>query len=477
MTLPEVEVLSRETPPASSSEVQSGTWFVGGLAERGPSDSAVAIRNMEQKNTYLGDREGNTLLHDALDTYFREGGALAIVSRIFGPNPTTATVTIDDASAADSIKVDALSPGAWGADLDVVIAGAGPFTLTVEEDDVAVEVSPALADNAELVAWSANSSYIRVTDLGGDIPDEGEYALVGGTDDRANVTDATREAALDRFTKDLGPGQVSFPGIVTATAQAQLLEHAENNNRVAVVDHTDTATEATLIGEALALRTSGRARYGAGFAPWAVVPGITPNTTRTVPYSAVECGIIARNHSLGLGPNKAAAGLRGRARYAIGLSQVPWTDAERETLHDAGVNVARVMDGGVRTYGYRTYANPLTADKNWLQFNWARTDMEIRAKARQKGEAFQFEEIDGQGKTISDFNGVLAGMLLNDYHIPGSLYGRTPAEAFKVDTGPQVNTEETIAEGKLKAVLSVKISPHAERTEIEVVKLATGEVI
>jgi hypothetical protein len=37
-------------------------------------------------------------------------------------------------------------------------------------------------------------------------------ALAGGADDRANITDTQRQAALDAITPDLGPGQVAMPG-------------------------------------------------------------------------------------------------------------------------------------------------------------------------------------------------------------------------------------------------------------------------
>jgi hypothetical protein len=64
-------------------------------------------------------------------------------------------------------------------------------------------------------------------------------------------------------------------------------------------------------------------------------------------------------------------------------------------------------------------------------------------------------------------------MLLNYW--PGSLYGETFAEAVLVDTGPQVNTPQTIEERQINAVIEVRMNPFAERVKIYVSKVATTE--
>jgi hypothetical protein len=61
--------------------------------------------------------------------------------------------------------------------------------------------------------------------------------------------------------------------------------------------------------------------------------------------------------------------------------------------------------------------------------------------------------------------------------VAGSLYGDTADEAFSVNVGTQVNTPETIAEGVLKAVISLKMSPAAERVQIEIVKVSNTEAV
>ena len=46
-------------------------------------------------------------------------------------------------------------------------------------------------------------------------------------------------------------------------------------------------------------------------------------------------------------------------------------------------------------------------------------------------------------------------------------------EAYVVNVGPSVNTPATIADGQLCAVLSVRMSPHAELVRIQIVKYPT----
>jgi hypothetical protein len=127
------------------------------------------------------------------------------------------------------------------------------------------------------------------------------------------------------------------------------------------------------------------------------------------------------------------------------------------------------------TYGFRTIADKDDYPLHW-QFNWVRTDMQITAKAEEVAERYIFRLIDGKGQTISQFNGELAAML-NSYYGLGALYGETADDAFRVDTGSSVNTTGSIAEGRLRAVLSIKRAPHAEQVEVEIVKVAINDTV
>lgn len=246
------------------------------------------------------------------------------------------------------------------------------------------------------------------------------------------------------------------------------------NNRVALLDLADSPDADTLIAAAATDRALDDARFGAAFAPWAVVPGVASGTTRTVPWSAVQAGMIARLESSGKTSNVPAAGVNGQSQYAVGLSQVGWSDADRESLNDGGVNVVIQRGSDIRTYGYRTLVDPATPE--WIWFGNARLYMQIASDLNAVGERFVLAEIDGRGKIIHEFGGELIAALI-PYWEAGSLYGENATDAFRVDIGSQVNTPETIAAGELHAVAEVRMSPDAERVQIEVVKIANTEAV
>jgi len=286
-----------------------------------------------------------------------------------------------------------------------------------------------------------------------------------------NAAASAPEDSLDQFTKQLGPGQVSCPGVFDAAAQSKILQHCADHNRVALLEAdpaSDTASE--LEAEAAALASDPNAWCGSLWAPHAVIPGVAAGTTRDVPFTAIEAGLIARLDRAG-NPNRAAAGKNGQSVYATDLVGT-FTDDEYEAMNEAGVDLARLVYGGVRAYGYRS----LSTNPNWTSFGWARTNMAIRAQAEVIGERFVFEQLDGRGRTIAQFGSELRAMLVPFYEID-ALYGETADDAFQVDVGNQVNTPETIANGELHAVIKVRMSPFSEWVVIEIVKVTAPEAI
>lgn len=278
-------------------------------------------------------------------------------------------------------------------------------------------------------------------------------------------------AALDRLTADLGPGQVSAPGSNDAGVQGLLLDHAEVTNRVALLDGPVSGTAAELIAAGEAFQSAGNGRYGAAFAPGAIVPGVASGTQRTVSWASVVAGIIARN-DVPFTPNQAAAGVNGVSLYALDLT-TRYTDLEYEAINEAGVNMARNRYGTLEMYGFRSLVDPV-AHPEWLNFGNARLNMAIVAQANAIAERYVFSQIDGRNRMIGDFGGELAAMLVPFYEA-GALYGDTADQAFRVNVGSQVNTPATIANGELHAVLEVRMSPFAELVVIEIVKVSTVE--
>jgi hypothetical protein len=458
-----------------------GTWFVVGAAEKGPTTYPKLIRNMTEFQLHFGSRQSYSILWDALETFFREGGSKAQVVRVAGASAVIATKTINDSQGtpAASLKVDAKNAGAWGNSLSVatVAGNSGSERVLVITHSTLGEVdrSPSFADQASAVAWSRNSDWVNVSIPGGastNLPAvAAAAALTTGADDNSGITDNQRQAALAYFTRDLGPGQASIPGNTTTANLQALVAHARAYNRQAILDGTDTSSRSTLVTQAETLQGD---EYGAIFAPWIYIPGVVGGTTRTVPPSSLVAGLMARSDST-QSPNVPAAGDNGVARYVLGLSQVGWSDTDRGLLNDDAVNIFRNLAGQVTLYGYRTLANP-NGDVSWRSLANQRLRLKITAEAEKVAEAFLFDQIDGRGRKIAEFAGALTGVL-NGYYTAGSLYGETPDEAFSVDVGESVNTPTTLAAGELRAVLTLRMSPFAEVIRIEIVKIAVSEQI
>ena len=424
---PGVDVISRALPPPRSAPTDTGVAFLIGPTEQG--DDVTLTHSLTEYVALLGDRStGNEATYDAADVYFREGGAKLYVSR------TNATDE-EETEAPDETQLDSMTRS----ELDTYAATQG--------------LDPAeYGTKAELLAAVES----RVSAL-------------------PRTVDTGIQAALDALNSDLGPGQVFIADATLAAVadnQSALLAHAMNHNRVALLSCAD-GDLATLLAAGAALQTDANARYGALFAPSAVVPGIVAGTTRVVPYAAVQAGIIARNDVL-YNPNIAAAGELGQAVYALDVNG-RFTDIDYQSLNDGSVNMARIVFGGVRTYGYRSCVDPVKVPE-WLDFGWARLNMGITALAEGIGERYVFTQLDGRGRTMAQFGAELTAMLATFYDL-GALYGETAQDAYFVDVGSTINTPETIANGELHAVLEVRMSPFAEWVVIEIVKVSTLQAL
>lgn len=466
-----------DTPPSRTIPTDTGTFFVAGTSDKGPT-TAVLIGSMQEFIANFGGRQSYSVLYDVLDAFFHEGGRRAYVSRIVGPTPVVGSVPLYDQSGSaagdKALIASALGPGNYSNNISVgVLAGiVSGFRISVLLNGVSVETSGDLADPGSAVEWSQNSNYIRLT-LG--VSNENprvqvEAAMTLGADDRTNITITEKTAALAKFTKDLGPGQVNVAGDTVTATHGAVIAHCDAFKRVCLLDLADTATDATLITAV----GNARSRWGGTFTPWAVIPGYIAGTSRVVPYSAIEAGIIARN-DVQVSANVPAAGERGQSRYAIRLSQLERTDASRQALNAAGINVARVIQGGVRTYGYRSTVNP-ASDPTWVGFGGARLLMQIAYGGEEILESFMFDEIDGYARLFGRVRGQLASFL-NTFYTDGALFGASPADAYIVVCDETNNTPATIADRQLIADVGVRISEMAEMITLNLTRVPVNQQI
>jgi hypothetical protein len=480
MSAPGYTVTIGERPASNVPAPTTSAAFMVGFSERGSVTVPTAIYSPADAVNKLGNRlTGEPIAYDSIEAFFREGGSILYFGRI-NPGAERASKEVVDTESKKDAKFSAKWRGSWGNNIKVAITKTSSiFTFVVKYEGTVVESSPEFSTIAEAIAWAAlNSNYVVIATEAESslIPKTQEVTLSGGTYSTSSPTTEQVETAMNLFGIDLGPGQLLIPGIVTEAVHKAMAAHALANNRRAIMDDTDTAEAVTIAGHASALRTlTGNAqRFCTMVAPWATIPGLSTATVRTIPYSAIYAGQIARSEGEGNSPNQAAAGAkRGVCRWALSLTQ-NYSAASLETLNNAGVIAAKSVRGFPTTFGNRTLTNP-TTDPNWRSFSASRLVMAVAALAAGVLENFEFEQIDGHGYVFKDLQGALSGTACMPFYRANSLYGQTPAEAFQINTGPDVNTTASIAAEEIKAQIALRVSPTGEVLTVEIVKVPTTE--
>lgn len=84
-------------------------------------------------------------------------------------------------------------------------------------------------------------------------------------------------------------------------------------------------------------------------------------------------------------------------------------------------------------------------------------------------EQFVHRQIDFQRRVLMELESTLISVC-ERYFLLGALYGETSDEAFAVDTGEGVNTEETIANGEIHAQIRLATAPPGEWVVIEIAR-------
>jgi len=451
--------------------LDTGQAFFAGVAARGSTTKAVKVASLPEYETLFGPRSGGSLLYDAVATFFAEGGGTLYVSRASGAGAATATALL-----GTGLTAKAASPGVWGNSVKVTAVapafGAGVEIVVESPAGTEVDRSPALATNDAIVAWSQGRNWVTFTKVNDTLPPAASTATLTTGADGSAPTTADVAAALARFEYGLGPGQVAAPGYTTTVIHQELLKHVDATRRVALVDLPDTASGATLATAVQALGTTKGVRFAQALAPWLSYPG-PAGAPVVVPSSGVQAALIARQDAVTGNPNEAAAGAGGIHRGTLGISQA-YSDADRKTLNEQGVTLAKEKYGSIRTYGGRTAAGP--ADTNWLPFGNSRVLMAIAHEADAVAELYVFKQIDGGRRVFAALESDLNGVCLRYFNL-GALFGNSAEEAFNVDTGPQVNTLATIQAQEIHAVIRVKASPFGEWVALDIVKVPIQQAL
>ncbi|MSZ75523.1 MAG: hypothetical protein F2667_00280 [Actinobacteria bacterium] len=368
------------------------------------------------------------------------------------PRPQT-TVTVSPALARRGTATDT--------GLCFLLYAGATGTLTPVECYSAADATTSNAP-AAIAAWV------------GDVLEQGAPKVIllrAAAVNAAAVTQAEWTTALALLTPAYGPGQVIAPGVSSAAVRAALLAHAAaNGNRTVFLDIDRVDTAATGAAAATGLAAAGGATRAGMFAGWAIVPA-TGGTTRELPASLVAAGLVARGDAYNGHANHAPASDQGRGAGVVtrGIGVVTgYSDADTDTLYNAGVNTIRMVNGAPTMTGWVS----VSSDSRYRQLNWGRLDMQVAAAAVALMYQFQHQNIDAKNQLYAKVEAALRGFLLTLW-TRGALYGATAAAAFDVDVAG-VNTPTNVAAGSLNAAMLLSKAAHVEQSNVNVTTTIAG---
>jgi len=470
------------TGPSGAGEVVAAQWFAAGTAERGPIDAPVLVRGMSEYKTYFGDYvSGN--LYTYLQTFFEEGGSRAYVYRVTGANASAGFLDVADTQAADTLRFTAASVGEWSSQLAIeTTAGdaANTYKIKVSLKGALLWTSRDLttpADGVAVVNTSPVSHLVVASDLESgstppdDIPDVMSSTALSAGFNGDSLVEGDYTGGLDFFTYDLGPGAVSIPGQTGATLWGSLLDHGAANHRIALCSFGESDTATVAKTSVAAMYSHASADYGAFYFPWIQIPDPAVAGLQ-VTQSPEAFAAAARSKSVTQdGPWMPGAGLISEASFVNGLVTA-LDSAAGDALDEKRVNAIRKIGNTIRVYGARS----VSADEtNWRYISARDTVNYIAWGAEDRLEDFVFSTIDSRGSLFARIESALIG-LLDPVRVDGGLYeafdedGNQIDGGYSVDVSDEINPIENLAQGKVSAVVNVRVSSVGDQISVTVTK-------
>lgn len=459
----------------------SGRYFVVGQFERGPVGVARRVRSLAELETTYGSRVAYGSAYDDLRMFFEEGGTEAYVSRVVGGDATEGTLVLVDRAAtpADTIRIEALGAGAWSTGVTVAVeAGSLADTVKIKVDgplEGDEETYDNLATPAAIVNALESSRLVRAVDLGsatgapGNLPALSEAeALAAGSDDRASITSADMVAGLDVFGAEYGAGAVAIPGYPASLVGSDLMAHATDYRRLAILATAQGASDNDYLTAADDLITGG-GEYGGLFGPWVRIP-MGGGATKLVSPEGYVAAMRARAHRTD-GPWRAPAGEVAVARFVTGVER-ELTRAQGDALDEGQVNAIRRIAGTVRLYGWRSLS---TDADNYALLTGRDVLNTVAYVAEERLERFVFRTIDGRGQLLASVAADLVGVL-EPMRVAGGLFeardaaGEVTDLGYSVDVGPTVNTAAVLNANKIAAVIALRVSPVGTLIDLTITK-------
>ena len=162
----------------------------------------------------------------------------------------------------------------------------------------------------------------------------------------------------------------------------------------------------------------------------------------------------------------------GPKAFVRGVTGGRHTNAELETLTDDSVNAITIRNvGGLQVFGYIT-----AATESAFSAGTARQIFNVLgASLRDVAQQFLFESIDGQDVLFGTVRRRFSDVCQQLYR-EGSLFGDTPADAYRVVCDQTNNVAFTLENRELRVDVFAAPSPFAEQVLVGVFRANIGEV-
>jgi len=477
------------TGPAVTLLNQSSQAFFVGVADRGPTDRAVLVTSLEEFEGIFGDYISSALLHPTVEMFFEEGGTRCYIARVVGASATTGVLNLSDADAATTagansvaITLTANGAGSWSTSVKAAVTTgtvAGTVSVQILKDDVQVATTGNCTTNAQIIgkinAHAVASKLVTATAgvSSSIITTLSATALSAGDSNAAGITDARLASAFDLFNDALGSGAVACPESSGQVVYSKMLTHANAYSRVALLHglSDDTIAEAKTFAQTIIANES-NLEHGALYYPWVYAPSNVSGVNRLLPPDGYVAAKRSRNVNT-IGTHSPFAGATSTARFAVGVV----TDIDRtngDALDVECVNGIRIIQNSVRIYGARSLSQDTT---NFRYITSQDTVNSIVTEAYNAIEPLVFSAIDGRGGLYANIEARLISVL-EGYRINGALFEAFDQNGQRVDYGytvrcdAKLNPTASLADGKVKAKVGIRVSSIGDRIEVEIIKSA-----
>lgn len=154
------------------SGVSTAVASIIGTFHKGPLNKATLVTSMAQFEATFGDRPaaGSTSYYSVKAFFAKAGTGQLYIVRVASGTAAKALVNLDDAAAADTLRISALSEGAWGNSLAVKPIAHNILTTTLQTSIIAGATSAVLTSVGGLEVGSdiefdngTNQEQVRLT--------------------------------------------------------------------------------------------------------------------------------------------------------------------------------------------------------------------------------------------------------------------------------------------------------------------------